>query len=47
MVAERRREGSRDDLMQALIDARDEETGEGINDTEIVDNLLTFIAAGS
>lgn len=46
MVAERRREGSRPDLVQALIDARDEETGEGINDTEIVDNLLTFIAAG-
>jgi cytochrome P450 len=46
MVAERRREGSRPDLIQALIDARDEETGEGITDTEIVDNLLTFVAAG-
>jgi cytochrome P450 len=46
MVAERRREGSRPDLIQALVDARDEETGEGISDTEIVDNLLTFIAAG-
>jgi cytochrome P450 len=46
MVAERRRQGSRPDLIQALIDARDEETGEGISDTEIVDNLLTFIAAG-
>jgi cytochrome P450 len=46
MVAERRRDGSRDDLIQALIDARDEDTGEGISDTEIVDNLLTFIAAG-
>ena len=33
-------------LIQALVDARDEQTGEGINDTEIVDNLLTFIAAG-
>lgn len=46
MVAERRREGKRDDLIQALVDARDEETGEGISDNEIVDNLLTFIAAG-
>ncbi len=46
MVAERRREGRRADPVQALIDARDEETGEGITDTEIVDNLLTFIAAG-
>ncbi len=46
MVAQRRREGGRPDLVQALIDARDEETGEGISDVEIVDNLLTFIAAG-
>ena len=46
MVAERRGSAKRGDLVQALIDARDEETGEGINDTEIVDNLLTFIAAG-
>jgi cytochrome P450 len=46
MVEERRRERSRPDLIQALVDARDEETGEGISDVEVVDNLLTFIAAG-
>lgn len=47
LVAERRRSGvQRDDLIQALIDARDEETGGRMDDTEIVDNLLTFIAAG-
>lgn len=46
MVAARRGQPPRDDLVQALIDARDEETGEAITDTEIVDNLLTFIAAG-
>lgn len=46
MVADRRNGAPRNDLVQALIDARDEETGEAINDTEIVDNLLTFIAAG-
>lgn len=46
IVAERRQGTPRYDLVQALIDARDEETGEAINDTEIVDNLLTFIAAG-
>ena len=46
MVAARRSGTPRDDLVQALIDARDEETGEAITDEEIVDNLLTFIAAG-
>ncbi|MGD9737887.1 MAG: cytochrome P450 [Bauldia sp.] len=47
LVAERRRSGEhRGDLIQALIDARDEENGEQMNDTEIVDNLLTFITAG-
>lgn len=46
LVAERRRSGHRADLIQALVDARDEETGEAMNDEEIVDNLLTFIAAG-
>ena len=32
--------------MQALIDARDEESDGGLDDVEIVDTLLTFIAAG-
>ncbi len=46
LVAERRRQGHRNDLVEALIGARDEETGAAMNDQEIVDNLLTFIAAG-
>lgn len=47
IVAERRRGGERrQDLVQALIDARDGETGEAFGDGEIVDNLLTFISAG-
>ncbi len=46
IVAERRHSVPRDDLIQALVDARDEDTGEEITDIEIVDNLLTFIAAG-
>lgn len=46
LVAERRKGGYRRDIVQALIDARDEETGEAMSDVEIVDNLLTFIAAG-
>jgi cytochrome P450 len=47
IVADRRKgKGQRRDLVQALIDARDEETGEGLDDVEIVDTLLTFIAAG-
>jgi cytochrome P450 len=47
IVADRHRGGGhRHDLVQALIDAKDEGTGEGLDDFEIVDTLLTFIAAG-
>ena len=35
-----------DDLMQRLIAARDPETGQGMNDAQLVDNLLTFYLAG-
>ncbi len=46
-VAQRRREGERrDDLLSLLMEAADPETGRGLDDTEIVDNLLTFVAAG-
>ncbi len=46
-VQERRRTGERhDDLLSLMLDARDPETGEALNDTEITDNLLTFIGAG-
>ena len=43
----RRRTGERhDDLLSLLLDAKDPETGAGFSDTNIVDNILTFIGAG-
>ncbi len=46
-IAERRHTGERlPDLLSLMMDARDPETGEGLNDTDIRDNLLTFIGAG-
>ena len=46
-VAERRATGERrDDLLSLMLDAKDSETGEGLEDGDIADNLLTFIAAG-
>ncbi len=49
MVAERRATqngGHRQDLVSLLLAARDIETGAGLDDAEVTDNLLTFIAAG-
>jgi cytochrome P450 len=51
MLAERRaieaREGAGpDDLMHRLMRARDPETGQSMNDEQLVDNLLTFYLAG-
>ncbi|MDG3004649.1 cytochrome P450 [Paludisphaera mucosa] len=48
IIAGRRREPCRDadDLLARLLAARDEETGEGLTDREIRDQLLTFIVAG-
>ncbi len=46
-VAERRHTGERrEDLLSLMLDAKDPDTGEALNDEEICDNLLTFIAAG-
>jgi len=46
-VDERRRTGERrDDLLSLMLDAKDPETGEGLSDTSIRDNILTFVAAG-
>ncbi len=46
-VAERRTSGTRhDDLLSLLLDARDPETGAGFSDTDVIDNILTFIGAG-
>ena len=46
MVAQRRAETERDDLVGLLLAARDPETGHAMSDAEITDNLLTFITAG-
>jgi cytochrome P450 len=46
-VIERRASGERrDDLLSLMLDAKDPETGEGLSDLDIVDNILTFIGAG-
>jgi cytochrome P450 len=37
---------SRDDLLHRLVQARDPETGRSMDDTRLVDNLLTFYLAG-
>jgi cytochrome P450 len=48
IIAGRRREPGRDagDLLSMLLAARDEETGEGLTDVELRDQILTFIVAG-
>ncbi len=38
--------GSPDDLMHRLMCARDPESGQSMNDVQLVDNLLTFYLAG-
>lgn len=46
-VTARRAAGTRrGDLLDMLLDATDPETGRAMQDSEIVDNLLTFITAG-
>ena len=50
MLRERRAAEARgagpDDLMHRLMQARDPETGQSMNDAQLVDNLLTFYLAG-
>jgi cytochrome P450 len=47
LIAERRLgQGNTDDLLSLLMAARDEETGEGLSDTELRDQALTIIGAG-
>jgi len=49
LLAERRAAGESaapDDLLHRLMDARDPETGQAMNDEQLIDNLLTFYLAG-
>jgi cytochrome P450 len=46
LIGEARRAGERDDLLSMLMGAQDPETGRTMSDTDVRDNLLTFIAAG-
>ena len=47
LIAERRQgEGNPDDLLSLLMAARDEETGEGLSDRELRDQVVTLIGAG-
>ncbi len=45
-IAERRREGHKDDLLSMLLEARDEETGEAMSDNLLRDELITMVSAG-
>lgn len=38
--------GERDDLLRLLMEARDEETGETMSREQVLDELMTFVAAG-
>jgi cytochrome P450 len=47
LIAERRRRPRNpDDLLSLLMEARDEETGEGLSDQELLDQTKTLIGAG-
>jgi cytochrome P450 len=47
IIAQRRRESRhRGDLLSMLLEARDEETGEGMDDRQLRDEILTLILAG-
>lgn len=48
IIAERRRDmQDRGDLLSMLLLARDEETGEGMSDRQLRDEVVTFLGAGS
>ena len=47
LIAERRADrAAKDDLLHRLMQARDPDTGQTMNDEQLVDNLLTFYLAG-
>lgn len=45
-IAQRRRTGGADDLLSMLLVARDEETGEGMSDRQVRDEVMTLLIAG-
>jgi cytochrome P450 len=47
IIAERRRSESKDDLLSMLIDARDEETGESMDNQQVRDEVMTIFLAGN
>ncbi|KAF5018622.1 hypothetical protein F66182_9414 [Fusarium sp. NRRL 66182] len=46
IAARRQNPVDRDDLLNAMLNAKDPRTGEGLSPESIVDNLLTFLIAG-
>lgn len=46
MIARKRRQADGNDLLTELINARDAETGEYMDDTQLTDEVLTFFLAG-
>jgi cytochrome P450 len=46
IINERKTQPSRNDLLSMLMDARDEDTGEGMSDRQLRDELLTIYVAG-
>jgi cytochrome P450 len=47
LIAARRRDaGGRDDVLSMLVEARDEETGEGLADGQLRDQVMTVLLAG-
>jgi cytochrome P450 len=46
IIEQRRRHGGGDDLLAMLMEARDAETGEGMSDRQLRDEIMTFVLAG-
>ena len=46
IIAERRRGETGDDLLSMLLEARDEDTGEGMDDRQLRDEVMTMFLAG-
>lgn len=46
IIEARRRGEAKDDLLQMLLEARDEETGEGMTDAQLRDEVMTMFLAG-